>query len=382
MNASGGHVTDLLGAWALDACDAEETAAVTAHVHRCAACAQEATTLRRAAAALATLTGRADADTPDSYAPNADTADADTADTGAGSPPPAAQVLTAALARRRPAPSVPAFAAPFAAAAGLFESALAELDGPARAAPSPVRGWTIGDLVTHVAATDGLLAAAIGIPADPPVDPRQDVVAHSEALIAHARTQPAEAEYARALWRDGVDAIAARLRAEPDLAGRSIQVGGIGMSVADQLTVRAFETWIHARDIAHAVGLRLPDPLAHDLHVMSDLAARLLDELSTLDIPGVSEPPAGTVELTLTGPGGGSWLVRVGAVGGAEGAAHAGGAEGAARTPPAAEITLGTVEFCLLVGDRRRLDDLDVVITGDDPLGRRLLALAPALSGP
>ncbi len=359
MNASGGHVTDLLGAWALDACDAEETAAVTAHVHRCAACAQEAATLRQTAAALATLTDRAD--------------------TGAESPPPTAQVVTAALARRRPAPSVPAFAAPFAAAAGLFESALAELDSPARAAPSPVRGWTIGDLVTHVAATDGLLAAAIGIPADPPVDPRQDVVAHSEALIAHARTRPAEAEYARALWRDGVDAIAARLRAEPNLAGRSIQVGGIGMSVADQLTVRAFETWIHARDIAHAVGLRLPDPLAHDLHVMSDLAARLLDELSTLDIPGVSEPPAGTVELTLTGPGGGSWLVRVGAVGGA---AHAGGAEGAARTPPAAEITLGTVEFCLLVGDRRRLDDLDVVITGDDPLGRRLLALAPALSGP
>ncbi len=374
MSAGGGHVTDLLGAWALDACDAEEAAAVTAHVHCCAACAQEATTLRRAAVALATLTGRAVADTTD-------TADTDTADAYAESPPPIAQVLTAALARRRPAPSVPAFAAPFAAAAGLFESALAELDGAARAAPSPVLGWTIGDLVTHVAATDGLLAAAIGIPADPPVDHRQDVVAHSEALIAHARTRPAE--YARALWRDGIDAIAARLRAEPDLAGRSIQVGGIGLSVADQLTARAFETWIHARDIAHAVRLRLPDPVAHDLHVMSDLAARLLDGLSTLDIPGACEPPTGDVELTLTGPGGGSWLVHVGATDDrAEGAAHAGGAEGAARTPSAAEITLDTVEFCLLVGDRRRIDDLDVVITGDDLLGRRLLALAPALSGP
>ncbi|WP_239333797.1 maleylpyruvate isomerase N-terminal domain-containing protein [Frankia sp. CiP3] len=359
MEAGDGHVTDLLGAWALDACDTEEADAVAAHVRGCPSCAREAATLRQAAAALTMLTVRADAD--------------------AWLPPPVARVLTAALARRRPASPVPAFAAPFAAAAGLLESALAEIDETAWGTPSPVRGWTISDLVAHLAATDGLLAAAIGIAADPPVDPHQNTVAHSELVIAHARTRPPA--HSRELWRHGVQAIAARLRAEPALASRIVQVGGIEMAVADHLVTRAFETWIHARDIAQVTGLRLPNPLGEHLHAMSGLAARLLDQLCASHALGLGTPtsggsPAGVVRLTLTGPGGGSWLVRVGAAG------HAEAADDAARTPPTAEVSLHTVEFCLLVGDRRTPGDLDVVITGDDALGRRLLALAPALSGP
>ncbi len=122
MSTPGAHVTALLGVWALDACDPDETDLVAAHVRQCPSCAREAVDLQQTVAMIAELV---ELDEPDSAE--------------VGSPPPPSDVLTAALARRRPAPSVPAFAAPFAAAAGLLESAFAELDDAAWTLPSPVR---------------------------------------------------------------------------------------------------------------------------------------------------------------------------------------------------------------------------------------------------
>src|SRR5215218_506928 len=54
MNNGHAAVTELLGAWALDACSVEETATVEDHLAGCPDCAAEADRLGRAAAGLAT----------------------------------------------------------------------------------------------------------------------------------------------------------------------------------------------------------------------------------------------------------------------------------------------------------------------------------------
>jgi uncharacterized protein (TIGR03083 family) len=336
------HVDALLGAWALDACDPDEAVAVAAHLRTCAPCTAQASALRTAVAAFG------------AYA---------THPSHAGPPPRRSDVLAAARARRRPAPAVPEFAAPFAAATGLMESVLAEVDETVLALPTVVRDWSAGDLVAHVDATNGLLSAAVGVEPDPPVVPGQDVVDRSEALIAMARGWPPGR--VRRHWRAGVDAVATRLLVRPDLAGRVVYVGEDHMSVANHLLVRAFETWIHARDIGGLGGVRVPPPAPRHLRPMVDLAAKVLDSLAPLGAGGPG--PSGAVQLTLTGPGGGSWLVRV-------------ATDAAAPPAPDSEIIVDVVEFCLLIAERRPAAELDAVVAGDAALAAELLAVAPLLA--
>jgi hypothetical protein len=49
---------------------------------------------------------------------------------------------------------------------------------------------------------------------------------------------------------------------------------------------------------------------------------------------------------------------------------------------PTAELTLDTVEFCLLVGDRRQPTEPEITVVGDDALAAELLAVAAQLSRP
>jgi hypothetical protein len=146
------------------------------------------------------------------------------------------------------------------------------------------------------------------------------------------------------------------------------------MPVGSHLVSRAFETWIHARDIGAAAGLRVPPPPADSLASMADLAARVLSLVPSR----TATAPTGRVRLTLTGPGGGSWLVHLGGP-----ATHDTAVPAAHDTAvPAAEVTLDAVEFCLLVADRARPEPAGVRIDGDAALGIELLAVAPQLARP
>jgi hypothetical protein len=77
-----------------------------------------------------------------------------------------------------------------------------------------------------------------------------------------------------------------------------------------------------------------------------------------------------TARLVLTGPGGGDWLVPMGAEGDPD----------AIALEPDVIVTADVVDWCRLVGDRVTPDALPVLIEGDDALGRDLLAAAPALA--
>ena len=73
------------------------------------------------------------------------------------------------------------------------------------------------------------------------------------------------------------------------------------------LIVRAFELWTHENDIRRAMGWAASVPDPSTLRLMTELAARLLPQAGA----GLGEPV--DVRLVLTGPGGGTWDVTVGA---------------------------------------------------------------------
>jgi hypothetical protein len=100
---------------------------------------------------------------------------------------------------------------------------------------------------------------------------------------------------------------------------------------------------------------------------MSDLASRILP----LALAGSGREHDGTTaRLVLTGPGGGDWLVPMGAGTDSSGLAAA----------PDVTVTADVVDWCRLVGDRVTPELLAVQVDGDAALGRDLVAAAPALA--
>lgn len=364
MTVSDDHEKTLFAAWSLAGCDHAEASTLAEHASSCPSCLDEATTRRLVADLLVELDAEAESEPGGDE--NAPVPSLGSACLGSRMPElesaPLDALFAAARSRRRPAPAVPPFAGPFAAAAGMLDAVLAEVDPERLGQPGPVLDWTAGDLVAHLAAGNAQLAAVIGATTKLPIPSGTDLVVDTRALLA--ATAGLSPDSLRRMWRSGVDAIAARLLAEPDLATRVAKVTGAWMTVADHVVIRGFETWIHARDIGRVAGVELPRPSSANLRSMADLAARVLDGRPAPVTPGRS----GAVRLTLTGPVGGSWLVGIGAP--------------ASVAEPDAELTLDAFDFCLLVADRVAPAELETAFLGDEALVEEFFALAPTISGP
>jgi hypothetical protein len=132
------------------------------------------------------------------------------------------------------------------------------------------------------------------------------------------------------------------------LGDELLQVGPVRLPGKDQAIFRAFETWIHSRDIAAAVGLPRHSPPPKHLHATANLAMRLISSR-------VSQG-----RFVLTGPAGGVWDLG----------------------EPTVELTMDTLDFCLLAADRLRVEDLDHQVRGDDDAAARILAIVPSFAGP
>ena len=140
-----------------------------------------------------------------------------------------------------------------------------------------------------------------------------------------------------------------------------VAVHGLRVSLGTLLIVRAFELWTHENDIRSAVALapRMPD--GSTLHLMTTVAAGSLP-LAAARI-GLSEPTQ--VRLVLTGAGGGTWDVALGA-----GPADA----------VAVRIVADAAAFCRLAANRVRPEELDVHLAGDVDRANRVLAAVSALA--
>lgn len=151
----------LLGAWALAACSAEETAAVEDHLGVCGACADEALRLRGAVGLL---------QRPESL-------DLD--------PGLRTRVLDGCLDRRPPRIPMPEWATPYDAETARLDALLqdfgdAEWHAPVRlrwfdADEATSRRTTVAGVIAHLLSVDGLVAVALGlddpmgeVPADAP----------------------------------------------------------------------------------------------------------------------------------------------------------------------------------------------------------------------
>jgi uncharacterized protein (TIGR03083 family) len=328
------EVEELLGAYALDACELDETEAIEGLLARDPVLAREAERLRQAAAWIGA--------------------------TEALEPPPGLRgsVLAAARVRATGDPDVDP-------AVDLYDgetAALAEVvDGldPAALDLGTPNGLSVRDLIVHCAAQESLAAQLAGVPTIADVD-SEDIETRTAALVAHFAGRPAED--AVELLRESVAAVR-RWAADP--ANRDVTVHWLGADIprADVLTIRAFESWIHADDMRRVTGRPLVSPPPSHLSIMSDFSGRTTG-LGLLMVGRAR--PGRTARLVLTGDGGGEWLIAMG-----------GGEPG-----PSPDVTLTTdvVDWCRLVGERIAPDDLDHSVEGDAALAGDLLVAASALA--
>ena len=176
-----------------------------------------------------------------------------------------------------------------------LEKILSGLDEAQWGSPSAAGGWTIADVVLHLAqseeaaaatASHGTLRGALGTVAGETTDARAD------AAVKMERAAPADV-FAR--WQRARQAALAAMRAaDPD---QPVQWMVGTLKPATLATTRLAEHWAHGLDIAGPLGADFPD--TDRLQHIAWLAHRTLPYALTL-----AGEPAAPVRCELTAPDG------------------------------------------------------------------------------
>ncbi|MYT33215.1 zf-HC2 domain-containing protein [Streptomyces sp. MspMP-M5] len=357
----------LLGAWALAACSPEETAAVEAHLTDCAACADEALRLRDAVGLLHP----------------ADSLDLD--------PLLRSRVLEGCLGRRPPRIPVPEWATPYDAEAAKLDALLRDMGEAEWRAPvrlrwfdgrEPVeRGTTVAGVIGHLMAVDGMVATALGLP-DPlgPSAPEQPGPRRRTEAYWRTLGEDPDPRAPHDPWREQSQALIRTASfAGGGVAELSVPYGKFTLALRDAFLDRAFETWVHAGDIADAVDYPYKPPAAGHLHRLVDLAARLLPStLAQRRRDGLASPaqrlvaagaPGRSLHLEVEGSGGGDWYIAL------DSPAAVGSPEHAV-----AHLALDSDEFCQLAAGHISPEETAAGQDGEREAIREVLFATAALS--
>ncbi|MFD5136457.1 maleylpyruvate isomerase N-terminal domain-containing protein [Streptomyces sp. NPDC058378] len=355
----------LLGAWALAACSAEETAAVEDHLTSCAPCADEALRLRDAVGLLHT-DGTLDLD-----------------------PMLRSRVLEGCLGRRPARIPVPSWAAPYDAETARLDALLRDIGDAEWHAPVRLKWFegdqqvnrrtTVAGVISHLTAVDGLVSRALGLDdplggGDKPLPPTE----RTETYWSAARRPPTRT--VRDPWRDQSHSLVRTVSfAGRGVAELSVPYGHFALPLQDSLLERAFECWVHGGDIADAVDYPYEPPAAAHLHGMIDLAARLLPAtLAARRRAGLAAParhlvtagsPGRSLHLEVEGRGGGDWYIALDSPAALGSPDHA-----------VAQVALDGVEFCRLVAGHVLPVDAAAGQEGDREAIRDVLFAAASLS--
>ena len=133
--------------------------------------------------------------------------------------------------------------------------------------PTPCEGWTVADVVLHLAQTNELsIASAQGrLPevAKGMGGPEHSNTVDESAALMVAAERDVTVRVLHDRWLDGVEKLRAVLAAA-DPHERVMWVAG-ELSIRTLATTRLAETWIHTGDVAAAFGVALPptDRLCH-----------------------------------------------------------------------------------------------------------------------
>ncbi|MEV7025261.1 zf-HC2 domain-containing protein, partial [Kitasatospora sp. NPDC093558] len=276
----------LLGAWALGACPPAEAAELELHLRACPECAEEAARLREAAGWLAV---DEPLDQPGQLRQ---------------------QVLDWCLSRRPAELPVPAWGVPYAAETAKLDALLRDL-GPEEwqeVAELPWHGGTEylrpAEVLCHLAAVDGYVALALGLPdpvpavpgaaaapverrvppQEPDVRPRPPrvppqggryagITGRTARLVAGAAGRPPQS--VRAHWRQQTHDLVRSAALAPQ-GSTPVDFGFATVPLRDAFVDRAFECFVHGEDVARAVAYPYDPPAPQHLRQMVELAVRMV----------------------------------------------------------------------------------------------------------
>jgi len=217
--------------------------------------------------------------------------------------------------------------------------------------PTPADGWAVRDQISHLWFFDQRAAMAVSDAAAFEADKAVLFTSSGDPSVAAGRAVDAAELIER--WRVERRAMVAALRALDPKA--RIPWYGPAMGARSFATARLMETWAHGQDVADGLGVaRVPtDRLRHVAHI--GVGARAISYATN-----GRDMPEGAIRVELTGPGGDTWTWG---------------------PSDAVDVVAGpALDFCLVVTQRRHIDDTDLVVTG--ALAGDWMALAQAFAGP
>lgn len=218
---------------------------------------------------------------------------------------------------------------------------------------TPAQGWLVRDQVAHIWVGDDRARFAVSEPEAFKVE-RSDEAKRWETrdrFMADARKMaPADL---LAAWRAERERMLAAFRA----ADPNVRVPWYGpdMSVASFITARIMETWAHGQDIVDTVGGERPlTPRLKHIAYIGYRARPFSYSIHNRQLP------AEEVAVFLEAPDGETWSW--------------GDPNGPNRIRGSAR------DFCLVITQRRHVNDTDLVVEG--PLAQEWIAIGQAFAGP
>ena len=217
--------------------------------------------------------------------------------------------------------------------------------------PSRCEGWTVADVVLHLAQTNEMAIASVEgrfaefleqVGRD--LGPSASVDDGAALMVAKERARPIAA--LRDRWHSTVDQFLVRLE-HADLHQRVTWVAG-ELSVRTLVTTRLAETWIHTGDVAHGLGVEL-QPTERLKHV-----ARLAWRTLPYAFARAGKELSGPVAFELRGPTGEHW-------------------DFTPDDPALTTIRGDGAELCLVAA--RRAEPAGTTLTGDGPDADAVLEL-------
>src|SRR4051794_31172960 len=231
---------------------------------------------------------------------------------------------------------------------------LSSLDDAGWQQPSRCEGWTVADVVLHLAQTNEMAIASVdGTFAEYLAEvgrqlgdaPQANVDDGAALMVAKERGRPLDELKSR--WQSSVDGFLDRVD-DADFHKRVMWVAG-ELSIRTLVTTRLAETWIHTGDVADGVGIDLePD---ERLKHIARLAWRTLPYAFARD---GGRQLSGPVAFELTGPNREPW-------------------EFIPDETPLTTIRGSGADLCLVAA--RRIDPSDADLTGEGPDADAVLKL-------
>jgi uncharacterized protein (TIGR03084 family) len=220
--------------------------------------------------------------------------------------------------------------------------------------PTPAVGWSIADQVSHLAYFDEAATLAA-------IEPERFQLEATELLAQDSDFTNLVAKNYRVLAPPELLAWFRRARAGYLRTFAKLESGtrlpwyGPSMSAASSVTARIMETWAHGMDVADTLGVT-PTPTGRLRHI-AHIGVRTLSfsfEANHLEVPDVE------IRVELIAPDGSTWTWG---------------------DQSAEDRVVGSaLNFCLLVTQRRHLDDTDLTAAG--AIAAQWLIIAQAFAGP